>query len=236
MRTLNTWMGFRFRGGPTDDGLALHHLLGEVFGPAVLQPFRLMVAARALNGTVYAYSYLDADELRCRASTSLTPGHADVIALDRLRSLPRPAASWRNGQRLGFDVRLRPVVRVSSSLAGRTADGQEVSFRKGAEVDAFLAAALRDQSVTREGAYLDWLAARLTPAAQLDFDASRLARFQRIRVQRNGRRVEGPDAVVHGNLTISDASAFAELLARGVGRHRAYGYGMLLLRPAQRAR
>ena len=146
------------------------------------------------------------------------------------------AANWRSGQRLGFDVRLRTVVRVSSSLAGRTADGQEVSFRKGAEVDAFLAVALRDQSVTRERAYLDWLAARLAPAAQLDFYASRLARFQRVRVQRNGRRVEGPDAVVHGNLTISDASAFAGLLARGVGRHRAYGYGMLLLRPAQPAR
>ena len=92
MRALNTWMGSRFHGGPTDEGLALHHLLGEAFGTAILQPFRLMVAPRASKGTVYAYSSLDADELRRRASTFLTPGHADVIALDRLRSLPRPAA------------------------------------------------------------------------------------------------------------------------------------------------
>jgi CRISPR system Cascade subunit CasE len=55
-------------------------------------------------------------------------------------------------------------------------------------------------------------------------------------VQRNGRRIEGPDAVVHGTLTITDPVAFAGLLARGVGRHRSYGYGMLLLRPPQRGR
>ena len=34
-----------------------------------------------------------------------------------------------------------------------------------------------------------------------------------------------------GALTITDGEKFAQLLARGIGRHRAYGYGMLLLRP-----
>jgi CRISPR system Cascade subunit CasE len=38
---------------------------------------------------------------------------------------------------------------------------------------------------------------------------------------------------VHGELTINDADAFARLLAGGVGRHAAYGFGMLLLRPAR---
>ena len=37
---------------------------------------------------------------------------------------------------------------------------------------------------------------------------------------------------MQGVLTITDGGAFASLLARGVGRHRAYGYGMMLLRPA----
>jgi len=34
-------------------------------------------------------------------------------------------------------------------------------------------------------------------------------------------------------LTVTDGEAFARLLAKGVGRHTAYGYGMLLLRPAR---
>ena len=38
---------------------------------------------------------------------------------------------------------------------------------------------------------------------------------------------------MRGILAITDPTAFADLLARGVGRHRAYGYGMLLLRPAR---
>ena len=41
-------------------------------------------------------------------------------------------------------------------------------------------------------------------------------------------------ATVHGTMTVTDPAAFAQLLAHGVGRHRAYGYGMLLLRPANR--
>ena len=32
--------------------------------------------------------------------------------------------------------------------------------------------------------YLDWLAERLEPAAELDRDATRLVRFQRVRVSR----------------------------------------------------
>ena len=40
--------------------------------------------------------------------------------------------------------------------------------------------------------------------------------------------MEGPDATVHGTLTIGDPDTVAALLARGLGRHRAYGYGILM--------
>ncbi|MFG1332515.1 type I-E CRISPR-associated protein Cas6/Cse3/CasE [Xanthobacter autotrophicus] len=45
--------------------------------------------------------------------------------------------------------------------------------------------------------------------------------------------VSGHSAVLVGTLTVRDAQAFAALLARGVGRHRAFGYGMLLLSPPE---
>lgn len=234
LRALNHWAGGR--GLEADEGTALHHLLGETFGPATLQPFRLMVAPRAQSGTLFAYAAADADTLRAQAQFSLTPALTAVISLDRLRTLPRPAAAWTAGQRLGFDLRVRPVVRLGSDLTGTDDSGTPVSLRKGAEVDAFLANILRDRPSTREDAYLDWLAARLAPAAALDPAASRLTSFQRTRVMRNGRRVEGPDAVVHGTLNVTDPAAFSDLLTRGVGRHRSYGYGMLLLRPPQRVR
>ena len=43
-----------------------------------------------------------------------------------------------------------------------------------------------------------------------------------------------PDATIHGTLRVSDPDRFAEALRRGVGRHRTYGYGMVLLRPPVR--
>ena len=57
-------------------------------------------------------------------------------------------------------------------------------------------------------------------------------------IGRDGRRrqseTEGPDAVFRGRLRIEDDAGFTELLARGIGRHRAFGFGMLLLAPPGR--
>jgi len=228
---LNRWAGQRKIGrGLFDEGLTLHYLLGEAFGPAVLQPFRLLVAPRARTGTLYAYSAAPAKELRANAAPLMGPSEAEVVSLDALRSVERPKKTWREGMRLGFDLKSRPAVRLASPLRGK-----DVQFAKGAEVDAFLAETLRnDHARQREDVYLDWLAARLAPVADLERDSSRLHQFRRVRSMRGGRRLEGPEAVIHGTLVVRDPQKFAELLARGVGRHRSYGYGMLLLRPPQR--
>lgn len=216
--------------GLFDEGLALHHLLGEVFGPAALQPFRLMVAPRATHATLYAYGTEPAETLVKTAITVAPPSERAILSLDQIRSLPRPPENWQAGQRLGFDLRLRPVVRLASALK---TDREQ--FAKGAEIDAFLAKNLRnDKTHAREEVYLDWLEARLSPAADLDRDTTCLHKFQRQTVLRGGKRLDGPDATIHGTLTIKDPKGFAELLARGIGRHCAYGYGMLLLRPPQR--
>lgn len=233
LRALHLWAGHRGIGA-SDEGLALHHLLGEIFGPAALQPFRLLVAPRARSGTVYAYARADAGALRATAVQVLCPSEANVIRLEAMRSLPRPVETWATGQRLGFDVRLRPVVRLASARQGATETGAQVALAKGAEVDAFLAAALRGHPAAREKIYVDWLAERLAPAAELELETTRLASFQRSRIIRGGKRLEGPDVVIHGTLRITDPIAFADCLDRGIGRHRSYGFGMLLLRPPQR--
>ena len=112
-------------------------------------------------------------------------------------------------------------------------------FRKGAELDAYALEALRQHpgdpagmashGRTRETVYLDWLTERLGPAVVLDRKATRLARFGRVRIARGGAGPEGPDATIHGVLEVRDPEQFTALLARGVGRHCAYGYGMLLV-------
>ena len=89
---------------------------------------------------------------------------------------------------------------------------------------------------SREEVYRDWLAERLKRfgGARLELESATLVSFQRTRAVRRlrGAHSEGPDALMRGTLEVTDGNAFGELLAGGVGRHRAYGYGMLLLRPA----
>jgi len=231
LAALHVWSGNREIGeGSLDEGLALHHLLGEVFGPGRLKPFRLMVVPRTARGTLYAYADRSADELRDFACSVIGPAEAAVLPLDQLRSVPRPAESWRTGMRLGFDLKTRPMVRLASDL-----ETDRQRFSKGAELDAFLAETLRNnQARTREEVYLDWLVRRLAPVAELERNRTRMHSFGRSRRKRGGQSVEGPDVVFHGTLTIRDPHGFTAMLARGTGRHRAYGYGMLLLRPPQR--
>lgn len=225
----NLGWGRRTRQGEAeiyDEGAALHHLLAETFGPAALQPFRLMVALSGGPARIYGYSRKPGPELAHVAGVAMLPEVARVIDLGGLESRAMPM-DWRSGQRLGFDLRMRPVVRLASDILGH---------RKGAEVDAFLAEALRqpegtmlEVGRTREAVYLDWLAGRLGSGATVE--SARLVRFERRGAVRKGARIEGPDIVIQGTMTISDPAVFADLLGRGIGRHRAYGYGMMLLRP-----
>jgi len=46
------------------------------------------------------------------------------------------------------------------------------------------------------------------------------------------KKLERPQALLKGVLTVKESNTFNRLLARGIGRHRAFGYGMLLLKPA----
>ena len=232
------WIRRRNREVGFDEGRALHHLVDEVFGPGVLRPFRLLVAPRRTIGSLYGYCGSDGEVLREKGRIQAPPEHLSVLKIDRLEGKPMPTA-WAEGQRIGFDLRVRPVRRLKTDLG----TGKE-SFRKGAELDAFLIEALRRHSGDRTGmagdarvretVYLEWLAERLAPTAELDRKATRLARFQRTRVSRGTAGPEGPDATFHGVLKVNVPERFTALLARGVGRHRAYGYGMLLLRPASR--
>ena len=84
---------------------------------------------------------------------------------------------------------------------------------------------------------LPQIAAELSPRnvnrAQLDGFrlTSSLRKGSAVVGRRPAQRVTGPDALFSGELTVHDPEGFAALIARGVGRHRAFGFGMLLLRP-----
>ena len=247
MRDFNRWAGERglVQRGAFDEGYALHILLSAMFGKAVLQPFRLFASERRRSAALYAYADIDADVLRKTAEAVAPPDCAAVIDPQQIRS-KRMASAFEHARRLGFDIRLRPVRRLGRALT----DPQSGRLLpKGQEVDAFRlevmrrfpqgwadsGAAASKNGVTRESVYTDWLIERLGDAASVE--QCNLAAFRRNRAIRGTERtLEGPDTTLHGTLAVSDPTVFARILRSGIGRHRAYGYGMLLLRPPTPAR
>ena len=245
MCKFNRWAGKRglVRNGSFDAGYAFHILLSATFGKSALQPFRLFASERRSSAALYGYADVDEAELRRTADAVAPPDCIDVLDPAGIRSKRMPAR-FERGRRLGFDLRLRPVRRLRCELA----NGQiGRSWRKGAEVDAFLLEVIRkfpsgqadadvaaaNAGVTRESVYRDWLSERLGDAVAVE--QCRLAAVKRTRAVRgDARGPEGPDAVLHGTFTVSNQETFTGILRNGVGRHRAYGYGMLLLRPPNR--
>jgi CRISPR system Cascade subunit CasE len=229
-----------------DEGYLAHAALAALFGARAPAPFVIEHALdpdsshdHALGTKVLAYSSTPGEELRDLASQS----QQELIRWEHWGSKPMPELAA--GQKVGFATRVTPTVRSRAPAPG----GPEGGRGHGREIDAFLAACFRDRDavVDRAQVYRDWLAHQLSiprngaggasPATLNDFA---LRRFERVRLLRKeqspgeGRKrhvLERPDAVIAGTLQVGDASAFRALLARGLGRHRSFGFGMLLLRP-----
>lgn len=248
VRDFHRWMGCRRLQDPDH---AMHCLLTECFGDLAPKPFRLIMPRGGSSGCLYGYGHAGADTLREAAQMYGDPLQCRIVT-EKLDSKPMPS-EWQVGKRLGFDVRIRPVVRLQRDLDRVPPDKlrifredlrngeREFKPRPGTECDAFQWEAVLHpkggMNRSREEVYAGWLSEKLgkNGAASLELEQTKLVSFQRTRAIRKlrARSSEGPDAIMRGILIITDPGAFAELLGKGIGRHRSYGYGMLLLRPAR---
>jgi CRISPR system Cascade subunit CasE len=232
---------------PDEDlGYATHAWLTTSLGDLSPRPFRLFERRDGLHLLGYAKYELEA--LQENAEVYAEPMAMEVCrwSLAAGKQMPK---KWKQGQRLGFEVRTCPVSR-----------GER-------ERDVFLSAIERakenqSNSITRTDVYLEWLTQRMkaanekggmfidtkdsvhVPTVELLPGRVSLVGFRQVRVLRRsqskgkGKSVkssfERPDAIFSGDLVIRDPDQFAKLLERGIGRHRAFGFGMLLLRPPER--
>ncbi|MBF0445563.1 MAG: type I-E CRISPR-associated protein Cas6/Cse3/CasE [Magnetococcales bacterium] len=223
------------RGAVFDEGRALHHLLDESFGASILRPFRLMVTPNRDQANLYAYSTTSAVQLVETMQSCAMPEHLSVIDPTSIQEKTMPD-EWLAKKRFSFDLRIRPVRRLGKELAG---------LRKGAEIDAFLYEILNpfaDREASEEQmlasgrsrllVYSEWLQEKMVDIAAIHQEQTVMARYCRSRIARGGAVLEGPDVTLHGVLEVKDGEKFFGVLQSGIGRHKAYGYGMLLLRPA----
>lgn len=211
-----------------DQGYIVHCAMGEIFGDMAPGPFSIEKSAGPWI-EVLAYGRQTSQILAERARKASRFAISDVLRWEDFASKRLPAR-FPPGMGLRFKVRTCPVVRRARGAK----DG-----RAGTEVDAFLAAATRagpDTLVDRRMVYSDWLRAAIDRSAGARCDAVRLTAMRRTRLarrdsRRETRTIEKPDVTFEGTLIVTNPDSFKCLLVRGLGRHRAFGFGMMLLRP-----
>ena len=228
----------RVAGHELDEGYAVHALLAALFDHGAAEeehvapkPFRISESAPSTLD-VLGYADIDHRALAERARTFAHPTAWTVCDIDSMASRPMPRA-FAQGQRLGFTTRACPIRRIARCGP---------MTRDRAEVDAFLAKAWEvgpDVPLDRNDVYCDWLRAELAKEGAADVLSASVTNYRLSRLhrrthgdERRGHRSERPDVTFEGTLRVLDSAAFGTRLARGVGRHRAFGFGMLLLKPA----
>lgn len=207
-------------GIPQEDetlGYTLHAWLTALFGEAAPKPFRLIER----RGEVLAYTPHPAAELLERAQAFASPQAWAALDPTGVMSKPLPA-QWRAGTRLRMEVLTCPVARK----------GDE-------EKDLYLRALdrLGEATPPRGEVYREWFARQWEGVARLEQVEllGMTARSRLLRRARNGQNrlkvVERPQALFAAKAVVEDGEQFAARLARGIGRHRAFGFGMVLVAP-----
>lgn len=203
-----------------DDGFGyvLHAWLAAMFGNDAPRPFRHFESRAELLG----YTRLPAPELVRSAQSFASPLAWAAMQPETLTTKPMPT-EWLPGRRLHVEVLACPVTR-----------------KEGREKDIYLRSLdhLGDQSPSRGEVYLEWFRRQWKGAVR--FEHSELAGLSRRQLLRRGRAegggrrlraIERSQALFHAVVQVSDGQIFGRLLARGIGRHRAFGFGMPLLSP-----
>jgi CRISPR system Cascade subunit CasE len=214
--------------GVQDDdlGYGVHAWMAAAFRDLAPKPWRLFVDRRRPS-RILGYSRHDAEALRQILQEFADPGVFAVAAEPNYAINSRQMPVFPSGRRLAFEILACPVGRKAST---------------GVEKDLFLIAADSDEgkNLQRETVYLDWARERMERGGACTVNAMQMSGFRLVRITRQTqkgsskrvrRHLVRPQVLIRGQLIVSEPEAFSLLLSRGVGRHRAFGYGMLLLRP-----
>jgi CRISPR system Cascade subunit CasE len=216
-----------------DYGYAVHCALVVSFGnDCSPKPFSIgKLAGR--NIEILGYTFHSTEDLVKAAKSFAKP---DIYAISDWKSFnaKQMPATWKTGSSYMFKTVICPVVRISGSKI--------LQKKENAETDAFLSAVGRKKPeelpLLRETVYREWLAKELARDGAAKLEVAQMQGFRLIKiVRRNKERAAGtqqrPEAQFEGTLIVENGESFHALLSRGLGRHRSFGYGMLLLIPVR---
>ena len=212
--------------GVIDEGYQLHCGLREVFGELGPQPFRARPYG-TLGGIVEGYTTGDAERLAETASRGLQ-SDSEWRRILRVESMTFRPVNWpEKGTEVNYVLDCVPVVRRQKA--------DERGEVRVVEEDAYRAAVGAERTTRiRSDVYREWLAKRLDGAARvLSFSLDRFAikkleRFDSSGKRRKRRVLTRPWATLSGRLRVVDPARFRERVLNGVGKHAAFGAGMMV--------
>lgn len=198
-------------------GYTLHAWFTALFGQNAPKPFRYIEHRNEVLG----YTVLPATSLSEYAQAFASPLAWAALDPESVVSKPMPN-SWRHGQQIRMEVLTCPVSRKDEQ-----------------EKDVYLRMLdkIGDQSPSRTEVYRDWFLRQwdgVVKFSRIDLVGMN-SRSRLLRRSRNGNNrllfVERPQALFTADAIIENGERFAEQISRGIGRHRAFGFGMVLLVP-----
>ena len=207
-----------------DLGYLTHSALRASLGDLAPQPFEVFPQANGQKLKILGYTESSLEDLQNNLAFLAEPLLLKTFIADHLYIKVLPA-QWPEGKTFGFRVRCCPIVRKRDNE------------NKIIEKDAFLAACERynHEKLNREDVYVKWLFEQFARLGGADLVEARVKGFRLIELRRRSKsylnKIEyRPEVVFEGLVRVKQSKAFSSLLKRGIGRHRAFGFGALFLR------
>mgnify|MGYP000563153950 CR=1 FL=1 len=138
----------------------------------------------------------------------------DPVNIDNLSCREVPNSIPR-GSEIPFDVKVIPIRRQQET-------------RK--EIDVHTHNKMAGMTLIPKESYFEWMEERLGVGVLLDFERFHIVDSQRRTSLRKGKVISKKEISVSGVMKIIDPDDFQAILKRGIGRHKSYGFGMILLR------
>ena len=209
---MGVWIASR---NHSDPDRAAHCLVSESFDdPKALRPFVIKGGTGKL-WNVYAYTNHDGDELRAIAEERQSSLLAQILPASSIKTALVHVAKWPETAKLSIEVRVCPTYRK---------DGVERDAQYKPEYDG----------MDQDEAYCRWLqdiyarqgGVRVVPNTTVISQTRR-----RDVIRHPGRNpMNTPDVTIHCTVEVVNSDLATELFRNGIGRHRAFGYGMVLVR------
>ena len=209
-----------------DNNYLIHQVLLELFGDNQLKLFSVIEISNKFI-RVLSYSKINHIELQKQAQLYANPFIYNICNWSLIKSKQMPQ-EWKVNQKLSFEVKIIPIKRLSVPLG---------NFHKNTEIDVFLYEKIKNRKENRESVYIDWATKLINSKYIVDVKSLKIISLSQTQMIRRNHQKDRKSKVLsrtaitfNGVMSVFEPNLFNRILLNGIGRHKSFGFGMILLR------